>query len=170
VVEFGCCTYRGAADRGGAGWLVVDEHQQTIAADLVRDETEPERYFQELLDLFDGEGVDAAFWFTFAGYELPHRPADPRRDLDLASYGLVAMLEQGRGIRYPDMAWEPKRLFDTLAARYAAAVPAEHPEGTVIATGWVRSAGARSGVRGRRRPSGPAAPTGARRGSRARSG
>ena len=125
VAEFGCCTYRGAADRGGAGWLVVDERQQTITADLVRDETEPERYFQDLLDLFDREGVAAAFWFTFAGYELPHRPADPRRDLDLASYGLVAVLESGHGTRYPDMTWEPKRLFDTLATRYAARAAAE---------------------------------------------
>jgi hypothetical protein len=123
VAEFGCCTYRGAADRGGAGWLVVDERQGAVSGDLVRDETEPERYFEELLALFDRQGVDAAFWFTFAGYELPHRPADPRHDLDLASYGLVAVLEQGRGSRYPDLAWEPKRLFDTLAARYAAALP-----------------------------------------------
>ena len=64
--------------------------------------------------------MDAAFWFTFAGYELPHRPADPGHDLDLASYGLVAVLEKGHGTRYPDMTWEPKRLFDTLAARYVA--------------------------------------------------
>jgi len=28
--------------------------------------------------------VDLAFWFTFAGYNLPHR-AEPRRDLDLIS-------------------------------------------------------------------------------------
>jgi hypothetical protein len=123
VAEFGCCTYRGAADRGGAGWLVVDERQGAVTGDLVRDETEPERYFEELLALFDRQGVDVAFWFTFAGYELPHRPADPRHDLDLASYGLVAVLEQGHGTRYPDMAWEPKRLFDTLAASYAAALP-----------------------------------------------
>ena len=104
---------------------MVDERQQTITADLVRDETEPERYFRDLLDLFDREGVDAAFWFTFAGYELPHRPDDPHRDLDLASYGLVAVLEQGHGTRYPDMIWEPKRLFDTLASRYAARAAAE---------------------------------------------
>ena len=64
--------------------------------------------------------MDAAFWFTFAGYELPHRPADPGHDLDLASYGLVAVLEKGHGTRYPDMAWKPKQLFDTQAARYAA--------------------------------------------------
>jgi hypothetical protein len=28
-------------------------------------------------------------------------------------------LEEGHGTRYPDMASEPKRLFDTLAASYA---------------------------------------------------
>jgi hypothetical protein len=110
---------RGAEVAGGAGWLVVDDRQGTVTGDLVRDEAEPERYFEELLDHFDRQGVEAAFWFTFAGYQLPHRPADPRHDLDLASYGLVAVLESGHGTRYPDMAWEPKRLFDTLAARYA---------------------------------------------------
>jgi hypothetical protein len=123
VTEFGCCTYRGAADRGGAGWLVVDERQGTLPADLVRDEAEPERYFEDLLAIFDRAGVDAAFWFTFAGYELPHRPDDPRHDLDQASYGLVAILDKGHGTRYPDMTWEPKRLFDTLAARYATPRP-----------------------------------------------
>jgi hypothetical protein len=25
VTEFGCCTYRGAADRGGTGWMITDE-------------------------------------------------------------------------------------------------------------------------------------------------
>jgi hypothetical protein len=50
----------------------VDDREQTITADLVRDEAEPERYLQELLDLFDHEAVEAAFWFSFAGYELPH--------------------------------------------------------------------------------------------------
>ena len=61
--------------------------------------------------MFEAAAVDSAFWFSFAGFELPHR-ADPRRDLDLASYGLVAMLEEGTGTRYPDMSWEPKRAFE----------------------------------------------------------
>jgi hypothetical protein len=120
VAEFGCCTYRGAGERGGMGWMVIDEETATVPADLVRDETEPERYFAELLEVFDHAGVDAAFWFSFAGYELPHRGGDPRHDLDVASYGLVAVLDEGNGSRYPDLGWEPKRAFDAVAATYAA--------------------------------------------------
>ncbi|WP_220502038.1 hypothetical protein [Microbispora sp. H10670] len=55
--------------------------------------------------------MDSAFWFTFAGYNLPHHP-DPRRDLDLASYGVVRVLEDGRR--------EPKEVFGALVAAYAA--------------------------------------------------
>jgi hypothetical protein len=121
VTEFGCCTYHGAARRGGTGWMVIDEQSGSIADDLARDETEPVAYFHQLSDTFEDAGVESAFWFSFAGFELPHRPDDPRHDLDLASYGLVAMLDGGRGRRYPDMPWEPKLAFDALAARYAAA-------------------------------------------------
>lgn len=53
--------------------------------------------------------MDSAFWFTFAGYKYPHH-ADPGRDLDLASYGLVRVA--------PDLTWEPKESFHTLAEAY----------------------------------------------------
>ena len=72
---------------------------------------------RELLDVFAEEGVDAAFVYTFARYDLPHRDA-PHTDLDLASAGVVRVLD-GRGgsrsPRYADMPWEPKAAFDTLA-------------------------------------------------------
>jgi hypothetical protein len=48
-------------------------------------------------------------------------PTDPHRDLDLASYGVVAVLEHEHGTTYPDMAWEPKQVFAALAAAYARA-------------------------------------------------
>jgi hypothetical protein len=54
--------------------------------------------------------------FTFALHDFPHRPAgDPRDDLDLASFGIVKVLQDGRGQTYPDMTWEPKAAFRTLA-------------------------------------------------------
>jgi hypothetical protein len=37
----------------------------------------------------------------------------------MASYGVVKVLEQGRGSGYPDMRWEPKASFRALAAAYA---------------------------------------------------
>jgi hypothetical protein len=110
VTEFGCCAYRGAAGRGSAGWMIVDHDEDTVRGEYVRDESEQVRYLRELLEVFEEEGVDAAFWFTFAGYRLPHRP-DPRLDLDLASYGVVRMAEDG-------VSWEPKEVFHALAEAY----------------------------------------------------
>jgi hypothetical protein len=39
-------------------------------------------------------------------------------DLDLASPGIVKMLEDCHADTYPDMAWEPKAAFATLAECY----------------------------------------------------
>lgn len=116
--EFGCCTYRGAGGRGGTGWMIVERGGETdrIDGEYVRDEAEQVTYFRELFQIFEEEGVDAAFWFTFAGYRLPHR-SDPRADLDLASYGVVRMAEDG-------VSWEPKLVFHALAETYARLIPA----------------------------------------------
>jgi hypothetical protein len=40
--------------------------------------------------------VDLAFWFTFAGYKFVPGTRS-RRDLDLASYGVVKMVPGGPG-------------------------------------------------------------------------
>ena len=58
--------------------------------------------------------------YTFARYDLPHRDDthDRRADLDLVSCGVVKVLDGGNGGRYPEMSWEPKAAFDTLAACY----------------------------------------------------
>jgi len=128
VTEFGCCGYAGAADRGGMGWAIIDGStgQPRLDGDYVRDESEQVRYLQELNAIFADEGVDLAFWFTFAGYGLVHDP-DPRRDLDMASYGVVKMLPGGPGSGYRGLGWEPKLAFGALAQadRRAAAVSTE---------------------------------------------
>jgi hypothetical protein len=51
-------------------------------------------------EVFVEEGLDLAFWFTFAGYHMPAN-SDPHRDADLASYGL---------------GWRPRLAFETMAA------------------------------------------------------
>ena len=57
--------------------------------------------------------------FLFALDGLPHRPdGDSRHDLDLASLGIVKMLEGGHGGTYPDMTWEPKAALFAVAECY----------------------------------------------------
>jgi hypothetical protein len=88
-----------------------------LNGEYVRDEVEQVTYLRELLDVFEAAGVDTAFVNTFASYHLPHRD-DPRRDLDMASFGLVKVLEHGRGETYPGMPWEPRAAFAAAADRY----------------------------------------------------
>jgi hypothetical protein len=126
VTEFGCCGYAGAADRGGLGWAIIDDSTDPprLDGDYVRDEAEQVRYLEELGAIFAEEGVDLAFWFTFAGYRLVHDPG-PLRDLDMASYGVVRMLPGGPGTGYDGLGWEPKLAFSALAKADWRAAPAE---------------------------------------------
>jgi hypothetical protein len=125
VTEFGCCTYRGAASRGGMGWMIADEKSDppVIPGTYERDEQEQVRHLHDMLAIYEAEDIDSAFWHTFAGFEAPRHHSDPHRDLDLASYGAVAVLDHARGTTYPDMTWEPKQVFGALAAAYARARP-----------------------------------------------
>jgi hypothetical protein len=88
-----------------------------LKGEHTRDEEEQARYIRELLDIFEAEGVDTVFVNTFARYDLPHRTAS-HEDLDVASYGIVKVLDGRRGDRYPDMPWEPKAAFDALNTQY----------------------------------------------------
>ncbi len=127
IMEFGCTTHHGAADGGGdslvEGAIIVwgdDARPARLNGDYVRDEDEQATYLCEVLDVFEAEGVDSAFVNTFARYDLPHR-SDPREDFDMASFGVVKVLDGhggARGQRYPDMPWEPKAAFITLADYY----------------------------------------------------
>jgi hypothetical protein len=116
ITEFGCCAYSGAAAKGGMGWAIVDENTDPprLNGDYVRDEGEQVSYFDELTQTFEEEGVDLAIWFTFGAYAIP-RSADPRRDLDMASYGVVSMLPGGPGTGYQGLGWEPRLVFGALA-------------------------------------------------------
>ena len=124
ITEFGCMTFRGAGDVASDIHALVEWSDDGRAVRLrdehERDESEQATYLREVLDLYESEGIDAAFVYTFARYDLPHRddPQDPRADLDRVSCGVVKVLADGRGQRYPDMPWEPKAAFDAVAACY----------------------------------------------------
>ncbi|HEX6526667.1 MAG TPA: hypothetical protein VF070_42620 [Streptosporangiaceae bacterium] len=124
ITGFGTAAYLGAGDRGGRVMEIIEYDQRTGApvrlnGQYIRDEAGQAAYLREVLEIFDTEGVDAAFVFIFALYNFPHRPeSDPRLDLDMASLGIVKMLEGRNGDTYPGMAWEPKAAFTTVAESY----------------------------------------------------
>ncbi|MET8851496.1 hypothetical protein [Amycolatopsis sp. NPDC004625] len=121
ITEFGVTPYRGAADLGARCGEILEYEGDVpvrLNGDYVRDEEEQARYLRELVEIFTAEGVDAAFACTFVCYGLVHR-ADPRADLDMASWGVVKVLEDGTGETYPGVPWEPKAAFGALAGCYA---------------------------------------------------
>ncbi|MEV8390911.1 MULTISPECIES: hypothetical protein [unclassified Streptomyces] len=123
ITEFGASCFRGAGDMGARGLEIVEYDKKTgpvrLKGEYERDEAGQAAYLRELLEVFDAEGVDSAFVFIFALYDHVHRPdGDPRDDLDLASYGIVKVLENRCGDTCPDMPWEPKAAFHTLAEFY----------------------------------------------------
>jgi hypothetical protein len=120
MTEFGCCTYRGAAKKGGLGWAIVNwaANPPELVDEFTRDEGEQADYNRDLLTIFQRENVEGAFVFTFVNTGYPTND-DPDLDLDMASYSLVKTYADQRGRRYPDMTWEPKDSFDDLARIYA---------------------------------------------------
>jgi hypothetical protein len=126
ITGFGTATWHGAGDIAPRSMEIVESDPETGApirlnGTYARDEAGQANYLAELLEIFDTEGVDSAFVFLFALESHPHRPdGDPRDDLDLASPGIVKVLEARHGDTYPDMAWEPKAAFATVAQCYAA--------------------------------------------------
>jgi hypothetical protein len=124
ITGFGACAYQGAAERGARAMEIVKYDPATgtpdqLDGEYVRDETGQATEIAEVLEILDTEGVDSAFVYLFALENFPHRPdADSHYDLDMASPGIVKTLEDRRGDTYPDMAWEPKAAFATLAECY----------------------------------------------------
>jgi hypothetical protein len=136
IAEFGCCTFRGAADLGARGWEIVDFSTlpPKLNGDYVRDEGEQAREVADLLGTFDEAGVDGTFVFTFVQPTTPYAE-DPRYDLDMAAYALVKSFgsrlgdvvgllpwvpwdTSRMGTTYPDMPWEPKESFRAVADAY----------------------------------------------------
>ncbi|WP_020664598.1 hypothetical protein [Amycolatopsis benzoatilytica] len=125
ITGFGTATWRGAGDVAPRSLEVVEYDPETgdpvrLDGEYERDEAGQAAYVRELLEIFDAEGVDSAFVFLFALCNYPHRPdGEPRLDLDLASFGMVKVLEHGSGTAYPGLNWEPKEVFAAVAEHYS---------------------------------------------------
>lgn len=118
IVEFGCGSYRGAAEKGPSGHDIIDHDAAVpqITGDHIRDEQVQADQLSELLEIYETERVRGAFVFEFIEpYHLHSN--DPRHDLDMAGYGLVKVTTPG--VEGRPYRWQPKAAFHTIATRYA---------------------------------------------------
>lgn len=118
LTEFGCCTYVGAEDQGSMGWRVIDRDAQPwrLKKPLVRNEGVQARYLTDLLSLFEDEGMEGAFVFTFVSPSYPYS-VGPDFDLDIASFSIVRTWDGVRTSR-SSLPWEPKEAFQAIARYY----------------------------------------------------
>jgi hypothetical protein len=77
IGEFGCCTYRGAADRGDSGFDIIDHggDRPRVNGDYVRDEAGQVREITECLDIFDAGGATSR---SEHGITYPDMPWEPK--------------------------------------------------------------------------------------------
>ncbi|OXM55647.1 abortive phage infection protein [Amycolatopsis thailandensis] len=117
VLEFGACTFTGAAQAGGMGWDIVDRDQEPprIKPGHVRNEHEQARHLTRLLRVFGAAGIQGAHAYTFIAPGLPHHPSRPEYDYDMASYSLVKTLRERHHDEESPYRFEPKRSFTAMA-------------------------------------------------------
>lgn len=120
ITEFGTCAYVGAPEAGGMGWNIVDHTKEPneIKGHVVRSERTQAAYLGDLLDVFESMGLYAAMAFEFVTPDAPHRPDNPRYDLDLASYGITKTIKDRPDDPASGWHWEPKEAFHAVARRY----------------------------------------------------
>lgn len=116
ITEFGCCTYKGAENKGAWGWMIVDTQKEPkqLKGNYVRDEHIQASELDEMLHLLGSSNIKGAFVFTFVSPALT-TDKNPKFDLDMASYSIVKSYKTKKGKTYPDMNWEPKESFNVVA-------------------------------------------------------
>jgi hypothetical protein len=120
IMEFGCCTYKGAEEKGAIGWAIVDwkKNPPELKGNYERDEKVQSTYLLELLKVFEQEDVFATFVFTFISCNYVYKN-HPKYDLDMASYGVVKSTPGIKNPAYYNLQWLPKDAFLALQNHYA---------------------------------------------------
>ncbi|OEV03018.1 hypothetical protein AN216_13530 [Streptomyces oceani] len=121
VTEFGCCAYRGAAERGASGYDILDHQTDppSITSEVVRDEQVQADYLSESINALATTGVHGVFVFAFS--EPMHLHSDEvRTDADLASFGIVKITHLAGASAGEAEQWLPKSAFQAVASRYTA--------------------------------------------------
>jgi hypothetical protein len=105
ILEFGCCTYRGAPRRGGSGYDIVDYSR--VPPTLIRSEETQARYIAHMFDVFAALEVQSASVYTFIAPDLPYLPRPPH-NLDTASFAVVEVIRERPQDPASPYVWRPK--------------------------------------------------------------
>ena len=132
ITEFGFRTFTGA-DKAGATGLGNADYFSLFLHSLPmigrffrprvkiihgRDEALQAHSLTEQLKILDSAGVEGGFIMTFVSPIYPYDD-EPQYDLDRDNFSLVKSFPAGkRGETYPDMPWEPKQAFYSVAEYY----------------------------------------------------
>lgn len=113
VLEFGCCTFTGAARAGGLGWDVVDYEADppVIKPGIVRNEREQADHIARMLRVFDTEQMMGAHLYSVISPDSPHNPTCRDRDYDMASYSLFRTIRERFDDEDSPYRLEPKQSF-----------------------------------------------------------
>ncbi|AXB47144.1 abortive phage infection protein [Amycolatopsis albispora] len=119
ILEFGCCTFTGAAKAGGMGWDIVDypddpEKPATVKPGFVRDEREQAEHIARMLDVFGQAKVQGAHLYSFVSPDSPHHPENRDYDFDMASYSLLKTLRARHHDDASPYRTEPKQSFHAV--------------------------------------------------------
>ncbi|MEU4190509.1 hypothetical protein AB0E69_01320 [Kribbella sp. NPDC026611] len=120
ILEFGCCTFTGAAELGGMGWDIVDYSSgvPVIPPQYTRDEQEQADHLVNMLEVFTAEGFLGASNYTFISPDAPHRPHDRPHDEDIAAYSLCKVFRYDDADPASRYRWLPKKSFDAVSRYY----------------------------------------------------
>ncbi|HEY6906226.1 MAG TPA: hypothetical protein VI230_02110, partial [Ignavibacteriaceae bacterium] len=119
ITEFGCCGYRGAAQKGAWGYAVIDWSmpRPRLTKQLIRDEAVQAKYLDELLNIYLAENVHAVFVYTFVARRAIYDP-NPEYDLDMANFGIIKVLPSEINDSAHSYKWERKKAFSELSEFY----------------------------------------------------
>jgi hypothetical protein len=120
ILEFGCCTFTGAAELGGMGWDIVDYSGDVpvIPPQYVRNEQEQADHLVNMLRVFTDQGFLGAAPYTFISPDAPHRPNDRPHDEDMAAFSLCKVLRYDDANPASPYYWLPKQSFHAVSRAY----------------------------------------------------
>jgi hypothetical protein len=119
ICEFGTSAFVGAPETEGGGWAIVDHSGPVpvITGDHVRSERVQADHIGGVIDVFESAGIHSAYVYTFIQPDMPHSP-NRRFDLDMAGFGVVAVIRDDHIDPRSPYRWRPKLAFNVIARRY----------------------------------------------------